>query len=494
MGRKSLLAVFFILGCGSIVCAQTVTVNSSGGADFTSIQAAIDSIDPTNGEPDIIEIQDSAVYEEQVVLGGLPPIDSASGNFITDLVEQNRDPLILRGPESGEKPVIDPDPASLQAYGVFEDDLGDAFNAGVTFFGKGITVENVVIRQPGGNEAYGVNGQGVEVTFKNILFQPHTTTPEEDFINFNNSDRVAELFDGVGNQYLFEDCVFDGTREDDSVGEVELYYHGMQPSFKVVDEFVFQGCTFQNIDGGVTNLRARGADQQDSNQHMIDCLFIDNPATILNFSGGGEKVVDGCRFENNTNALETLPTEQNATVILSGRSGRTGELTITNSIFTNNASNGAEDHPGFDTWATVMVRNDGEDGDVLIDHCTFDGNGTAVRFLDPNTRPRTAVVSNSIFSNNISGGVSGDSLQGSYVESGNEDALDLTIENCLFHNNPVDFDIGSDSGTINADPLYEDTETFALQEDSPAIGAGTDGSDIGAVPSGPVSVGEFMVY
>ena len=47
----------------------TVTVNSGGGADFTTIQAAIDDSDVST-EDYIVEVQNNAAYAENLTLGG----------------------------------------------------------------------------------------------------------------------------------------------------------------------------------------------------------------------------------------------------------------------------------------------------------------------------------------------------------------------------------------------------------------------------------------
>ncbi len=484
-----------VLAC-SAAFAQTVTVSASGGGNFTSIQAAIDSINATNGVPDIIEILDSATYEEQVVLGGLPPIDQASGTFTQDLMAQNRDPLTLRGPASGDRPTISPN--SLVAYGVFENDPGDNFEATLVYFGKDITIENVAIQQIGGGP-YGVNAQGVGITFRNCLFEmkPGTGASGEAAVNFNNSDIASDLFDDVTNDVLFDGCVFDAGEEENTSDTV--YYHGVSDpgldgTMNYTSNFVFNNCTFKDYDSNLTRLRARGVGEDDVSQTMTNCVFMDNTGDSLNLDGGGTKIVDGCLFVNNVNGEGTSPDSDNGALHIRGRSGRTGDVTIMNSIFSNNATFLAIDDPAAEQWAAIYVTNDGDDGPLVIDHCTFDTNSVAVRFADTAVRPRTATISNSIFSNNIAAGISADSLSGSYVGSGSEGELSLTITNCLFFNNTFDYDLGTVSGSVTGDPLYVDTETFALADGSPAIGAASDGSDIGAVQTGAASVEDYMLH
>lgn len=491
---RILCPIALALLTGVAAQAQTVTVNSSGGADFTSIQAAIDSINPTNGQPDIIEIQDGATYTEQIVLGGLPPIDQAAiGSFITDLINENRDPLTIRG--VGAKPVIAPDSANLVAYGVFENDAGDNFNAGIAFFGSGITLENVEIRQPVGNGAYALNGQANDITFRNVLFKPTTTSQDEDFFNVNNSSGVADSFGG-GGTYLFEDCVFDGEREDGSKGNVKVYFHGLdEVSSPVTSQFTFTNCEFKNTEDELTRLRARGTDFGSIDVNMMDCVFIGNDAKALYLQGAGNYTIENCWFENNTNGEGNSPTSDASTIFLNERDQFVPGLMLKNTVFTNNASNNASASTVDERRAVILVQNGNNGhGDVMIDHCTFDGNGAAIRFFDPNLRDRSATIMNSIFSNNVTAAITGDGNDGtslSYVPDSIE-FLDVTITNCLFFQNGVDFDAGTDAGTITGDPMYADA-TFKLSDGSPASGAATDGTDIGAVQGGTAVEG-YSLY
>lgn len=479
---------------GANAQAQTVTVGASG-ANFTSLQAAIDSINPTNGQADIIEIMDGGDYDEQLVVGGLDPAESSTGTFITDLVNQNRDPLVIRG-TGAAKPKIGPsDGGGLVNYSVFENDpLGDNFAAGIAFFGKGITFENVEIRQPAGS-GYAMNGQGVELVFNNVLFKPNTIDQAEDFINFNNSERIGELFGGTGNSAVFENCVFDGERADGSLTPNTLvYYHGINEPFGIVDSFVFKGCTFKNISSDITRLRSRNPANSAVNQEVLDCVFENIQGGGLSVDGAGEKIVDGSVFRNHHNAPDVSPDSINGAIQIRGRDGFTGKLTVTDSIFTNNGLDGASD---LENRAAVIIQNDGTNGDVIIDHCTFDSNGTGIRAIDGAWRPRTVTITNSIFSNHAAFGFSGDAvLTGgtSYVGSGLEADLALTFTNCLFFNNAAgNFDIGAETASVNGDPLYANTTTFALSNGSPAIGKATDGSNIGAWQA-QTAVNEFMLY
>ncbi len=503
------VALLSILAMSVTVYAETVTVSKADGANFLSIQDAINAINPRDGDPDVIQILDGSVYEEQVVVGGLPPISEAGENFIGALVAENRDPITIIGPDPDNAPAISPSAEILNNYGVFEDDLDDNFQASLTYFGRGITFENLILEQPGGGP-YGVNGQGIEITFRNVLFRPKAGSgaPGEALINFNNSDRIADYYGQEPNCVIFEDCTWDGLLDDGTQDtEDAIYYHGTngvgidEIEQKNTTTFQFTNCTFQNFGEGITRLRCRNAAQEDVTQNMQSCLFLNNNGNSVNVDGGGDKTIQDCIFFNNVNGPdEALPTGQNAALFVRGRDGRTGNVTVSHCIFSNNASLDASADPALDLWAAVLITNDTENGPVVIDHCTFDGNGTAVRIFDTSQRPRTVDISNSIFSNNqvaVTG--NGASATPSYVGSGNEANLMLTLTNCLLFGNVVNTDIGVSNGAILADPLFANTDAlgedpFALQEGSPAIGAATDGSDVGAAQSGESGIDEFMLY
>ncbi len=482
-------AIVAVMAFGTTAMSQTVTVSQSGGADYTSIQAAIDSIAPTNGVADVIQILDSATYAEQIEVGGpheVPEVSGdANGGTITDLINSNRDPITLIG-MANSPAVIAPQPGTLASHSVFEDDAeGDNYQATLSYVGSRMTFVNLNIQQIGG-EPYGVNGQGVDIEFRDCLFtgKPGTGAPGESRVNFNNSDRIAHLYNDVGNEVLFDGCVFDGELEDGTKAEASLYFHGINNSDLLFcnDTFVFDGCTFTNMADDLTALRARNAEEGDVHQSMINCLFIDNDGP-LSFNGGGNKVADGCKFVNNANGPEVNSTNDTGALVINGRSGRTGDIKITDCIFSNNASYEASQDVAGDRWAAVLVQNDGDDGPVVIDHCTFDGNGAGVRFFDPSFRVRTVNITDSIFSNNVTAGMTADGTDGStysYIESDGAANLDLTVANCLFHNNGQDYDLGVVSGSVSGDPMYADMDMFSLQAASPAAGAASDGTNIGA--------------
>ncbi|HOE11242.1 MAG TPA: right-handed parallel beta-helix repeat-containing protein [bacterium] len=504
------IALLSILVVSVTAFAETVTVSKSGTAKFTSIQAAIDAVNPKDGNPDVIQILDGSMYEEQVVVGGLPEVNEAGGDFIGALVAENRDPITIIGPASGNAPAISPKGESLLYYSVNESDPGDNFQASLSFFGKNITFENLILEQPGGGP-YGVNGQGVEITFRKVLFRAKagSGTPGEAVINFNNSDRVADYFNQVPCSAVFENCTWDGLLDDGTQTTKDaVYYHGTTgPGLDGIEQpntstFVFKNCTFQHHEEGITRLRSRGANKDDVvNQIMQNCLIKDNNGNSINVDGAGEKLIQDCIFFNNVNGLnEALPTGTNAALFVRGRDGHTGNVTVSHCIFSNNASLDASDDPALDLWAALLITNDGADnGPVVVDHCTFDRNGTAVRIFDTSQRARTVTISNTIFSNNkiaVTGNAA--SAGPSYVGSGNEANLALTLTNCLLFGNVVNTDIGVSSGAIFADPLFANTDAlgenpFALKENSPARKAATDGTDIGATQSA-TAVSNFMLY
>ena len=434
-----------------------------------SVQAAIDAINPVDGNPDVIRILDGATYEEQVVVGGLPRIVEARGNFIEDLVAQNRDPITIVGPVSGERPTLAATPGTLETFGVFQDNPQDNFLAGVAFFGKNITFENLVIYQPGGEREYGVNGQGKDITFRNCLFKlnPNAAQPGEALMDFANSARIADYHAGVPNSALFDNCVFDGTTESGD-GKYEgnlIYYHGVrhrdpEGTEVYVSSFTFIDTTFTNFAGRIMALRAGGIDKEALHQTMIRCTFSNNDDPTLQFYGGGRKTADRCIFANNLNVDDIDPLQQMAALQVNQRDRQTGDVTISNCLFSNNARVASSSNPNADEFAAVRIDRGEKNGVVVIDHCTFDSNGTAVRFADERAVPRTARISNCIFSNNTGAAVTGDCPKSSYVGHPGQANLALTLKNNLFYNNGFaqHIDIGNNFGAVYADPQFANTD------------------------------------
>ena len=250
--------------------ATTKTVSqTAGAADFTSIQAAIDSFTEAelqDGVPDEVVILDSATYDEQVILGMMVPAEGQAEGYLENAIEFNKtmDPFTLRGSDPENPPTIAPTTGSGVAYGVFNDDPGDNYTATLSFLGKDLNVANLQIRYNGTTTEYGINGQAGNMSFDNVLFgRTGDGTDGDALINFNNDVNLVP--EGFNNSYSFNNCTWDATTESgEPYGGDSVYFHGysaddlnatgLTPE-QAAANVQFDNCTFIN---GNEAVRLRG--------------------------------------------------------------------------------------------------------------------------------------------------------------------------------------------------------------------------------------------
>ena len=207
------------------------------------------------------------------------------------------------------------------------------------------------------------------------------------------------------------------------------------------------------------------------NLTITGCEFDDiNYGIIHNTSGAhvGKCVVNNCYFHDSkrTAIFFEAPASAQAQV---------DSIAITNSTFENYTN------PGDYTASIIDIRNGGSQtalGKVLVDHCTFydcqtiNYDHTCVRVH----KSTDAVISNCIFKTN-----------GDYERCATH-LYGGAIKNCIAHNYTHEYATrwGHYSGATfdacsTANPLFIDAANgdLALSLASPAIGAATDGSNIG---------------
>ncbi|MFB3786671.1 MAG: hypothetical protein ACE15F_09890 [bacterium] len=446
----TLLAFAMVLNAG----ATTKTVGKSG-ADFTSIQAAIDSFteaDVTDGQPDVVEIVDGETYDEQVVIGQLIADPEGTGqgegylNAAIDLAKRS-DPFTLRGRDPNNRPKINPVNVEGLPHGVFTNDPTDNFVATLSYLGKNITIENIQILQSSVilDEQYGINGQAGNMVFRNVLFaHDGDTQPGEALINFNNAIDLAGQ--GFDNSYTFENCTFDAAFNGERNAFVDtIYFHGYSQGdadaagVNVDDVPVnvkFIDSQFLNSD---TAMIIRG-NAQANNVTVQNCYIAQNNHG-LRASGKGTFVVENCIFHDNMNIAGDIDNDLGAVETV-GRSGFTPALTIRNSLFIDNMSGdapGMGGTVGFDSRAAaVRIQNDGTDPDVTIENCTFVNNPIAIRFADSSARPRKGAINNNIFENsNVAVLTASDAQQSYFTAADLVDVLVVNGTNNVFDGNAV---------------------------------------------------------
>lgn len=442
--------LYFVIGLilVSPAMATTKTVGKSG-ADFTSIQAAINSFtqaEITDGTPDVVEIIDGAEYNEQVVLGGLiANPDNQSPGYLNAAIELglNRDSLTIRGANPNQRPKINPT-SNGKSYGVFTNDPGDNFVATLSFMGKDFRVENVEILQSSLIDAdqYAVNGQAGNMTFKNVLFaHSGATQPGEALFNFNNAVDIAGK--GFDNSYTFEDCTFDAAVNGQRNDFVDtFYFHGYSAS-EATEAGVnpddvpcvvsFNNCKFLN---GETATMIRGRAQA-NHISFKNCYIAGNKNGLVG-AGKGSFTVEDCVFYNNQN-VETDSNSDIGAVSLNGRDGFTPQLTVRNSLFVKNLSGDADvldGGIGLDSRAAaIRIRNDGTDPDFTIENCTFVDNPVAIRAADKAVRPRKGTVNNCAFVGSNVAVFTADDFADSYLAGGEVTVLNVSGSGNVFDSN-----------------------------------------------------------
>ncbi len=515
--------VLFVL-CGIALIAApsfatTKTVGKSG-ADFTSIQAAIDSFteaEVTDGTPDVVEIIDGEMYDEQVIIGNLiPDPDGLSEGYLDDAIDLalRSDSFTLKGADPENRPSINPIEAEFASYGVFTNDSGDNFVATLSFMGKDINIENIEILQASeiNDDQYGMNGQAGNMVFKNVLFaHSGAKAPGEAFVNLNNDIYIADK--GFDNSYTFIDCTFDAAVDGARNDNVDtFYFHGYgqgdadEAGINIEDvsvNVVFEGCSFLNSD---TITAIRGNAQ--ANHVSFSNCFISNNKQGLIGSGKGTFTVDSSIFYNNQQNGGDADNDYTC-LGTTGRSGFTPALTVTNSLFVDNLSADADSLAGLLGFefraAAIRIKNDGTDPDITIENCTFVNNPIAIRFTDGSGRPRSASVNNNIFQNCNSSILTADDAADSYFNSVADGdpvtALVVSGANNVFDgNNAVVEDAallpnvsleGTEASVTFNNPSIDPSDPFSGPPYTVASGAP---ADVGANLGGTTAVSEFMIF
>jgi hypothetical protein len=236
-------------------------------------------------------------------------------------------------------------------------------------------------------------------------------------------------------------------------------------------------------------MRGRPADREYTTVTSIGNFFYEN-GDCLRVEGNGMIKVDQTLFTRNMNDWDL--TRDGGIIYLAERSGWVPAAEISNSVFYNNGSFELGVDEGVPNSAIrVRARTDGNTGPVVIDHCTFDGNGRVIWLSDAD-QARELIFSNSIVSN------SDISLLDMTALAGNPGLVTGTIDAVLGYQNAalivpddVSFPNLAIADYFEADPLYDPATTnidtnapwavpaFELTEPSPAIDRGNDDMTIG---------------
>ena len=302
-------------------------------------------------------------------------------------------------------------------------------------------------------------------------------------INIGPGESVAEkiaaaeagdvfiLADGTyeeGNQILFyKDLTLQAAEGAHPIIAIRWYCEVGNGADVTIKGIKFDGTLFESGLGASDHfLRAYNSANGTEKLTLEDCEINGFPNHVIYFQKGSTRRIDAltiknCYFHDNARSA-----------IYAGYDGgnSVNSVTIENSTFANHIFPADKDD------AVIAIKNAGSEVDdqaVRVDHCTFynfkkEGSGSYT-FID--VRKSTDVaISNCIFAQ-PSAGMSG----ATYCYGG-------TIDNCLIFNTTGHRSGGCVvSGSIEDDPKFADAENgdYTLADDSPAIGAATDASNLG---------------
>ncbi|MCA9413139.1 MAG: hypothetical protein KC944_18135 [Candidatus Omnitrophica bacterium] len=476
---KVLCLLTLSLAVCSATFADTFTVRKDGSGNFTTIQAALESLDYNNGVNDVILIG-PGVYDQQFTANGDAGADSVRYpnvfNMTLATVEaayaSHPDSLTLKGENPNDPPVltyISGADKTQQPYGMFPSDPSDFFEAGLVHCGNNVTYENVDIRH--GSLGYCMNGMSAGTVFEDCLFTNGTTASQgyDDFWDFNNNINITSAVNaniGADNEYTFNNCIWDGESViDQSIfGSTAVYFHGFDSfadpnTFYQIGGVAASGCIMRNWGDNI--FQPRGREQKDRGIAYLtieDC-FSQNIPRVATMHGAMETgLVNRCVFDisGGDDAIE-----------LSDRDGGLYATAIiaNNIISGTSASNRSLRLRPNDTAGRTIIQT----ANWSVVNNTFYGYNGAGILTDGDVGLAGSSCTMTIANNILHGDGGGAAIGVNHTATATGGTLTINLVNNGFFGNgggDVVGTVSSNTGAVNADPAYSDGTALSIPADT----------------------------
>ena len=422
-----------------VVRGRTLIVAQDGSGDYEQIQSAVDAARPG----DTVLVRAGSYTEDVTLRSGVSLRGEGQGR--TQLVAANGN--VLRATEIEGAEVAD---LSLNGLGKENRSSIYLFRSRVSFQGCRIS---------------GAGYSGIELNGGQLALRRST---------LSGNGQVGLLVYNEGDAQV-EECTF----QDNGLHGIEVKGRGRLRAFnnssrnnqqngllvRSEGDAQVEECTFQDNGLHGITVEERGQLRAFNNSSR------NNQQAGLDVCSDGDAQVEGCTFQDN--GYHGIEVKER------------GQLRANNSSSRNNQQNG------------LFVSSD---GDAQVEECTFQDNG--YRGIEVREQGRARAIANTIIANSSTGVwvhkqgvvrlerniIAGNVRNGvrAIGNSGESPAAEvILVRNCLWQNQRADYRGELQTrDDLSADPCFVDPKNgdYHLREDSPCIGAGPNGEDLGAFP------------
>lgn len=221
---SSLALVLMLVAIAFESFGATVVVRKDGTGDFTSINAALESLNYQDGIDDVVLIG-PGVYDGQLTIKGNAGVNSTAypdpSTMTPALVEaaytSHSDHLTLQGEDQLNPPLltyINGIDAGIRNFGLFPENVGSQVHTHIFLCGTHITFTNLEIRHSD-HTVHAIAGQGSNILFDTCKFSNarSSTSFATDFWAIGGNDKLTSRSNvniSADNSYTLSGCMIDG--------------------------------------------------------------------------------------------------------------------------------------------------------------------------------------------------------------------------------------------------------------------------------------------